>query len=132
MGGIRGATLVLAAAALPAAAAAHGCVERIVEIEALLDAAAEEAIVASSAGQAVAGARQAQVAEGAADEPAVPVQEEPEEEAALEEAEEAGEGGQRFIEARAALREARATAEGGDEAACLEAVDALILAALTD
>ena len=124
-----------AAALLAGAASAHDCQARIGEIEALLDTVSERAISASSGGQAVAGARQAQAVEGedeGLEEPAVPVQEAPEEAIALEAAEEAGRGGERVIKARAALQEARETAEGGDEEACLKALDDMLLAALQD
>ena len=127
------ATAAAAATLVAGAASAHDCQARIGEIEALLDTVSEQAISASSGGQAVAGARQAQAMEGGdegLEEPAVPVQEEPEEAIALEQAEEAGRGGERVIEARAALQEARERAEGGDEQACLEALDDMILAAL--
>lgn len=127
MMGLRAAAL--AAALLPGAAAAHDCLARVGEIEALLDTASEEAIAASSAGQAVAGARQAQVDDGA-EEPAVPVQEPAEEAEALEQADEAGDAGRRVIAARAALQGAREMAERGDEQACFRALDDMIAAAL--
>ena len=132
---IRIASTAAVAALLCGPALARDCLVRIGEIEALLDSASGEAISASSGGQAVAGARQAQAIEGTGEgleEPAVPVQEEPEEAIAVEQAEEAGRGGERFIEARATLQDARAMAEGGDEQACLEALDDMILAALRD
>ena len=123
----------VAATLVAGAALAHGCQDRIAEIERVLDAASEGAIAASSGGQAVAGARQAQAAEDAPEgleEPVVPVQDEAEEAAAVERAEEAGEGGDGLIEARAALQDARAMAEGGDEEGCLRALDEMILTAL--
>ena len=133
MDGIKIASVALVAALLSGPALAHDCLGRIGEIEALLDAASEEAISASSGGQAVAGARQAQAVEGGGgglEEPAAQVQEEPEEALAVEEAEEAGRGGERIIEARAALQDARAMAEDGDEEACLKALDDMLLVAL--
>ena len=135
MNGFKIASVAVAAALLPGGALAHDCRERIGEIERMLDTASEQAISASSGGQAVAGARQAQAIEGTGEgleEPVVPVQEEPEEALAVEQAEEAGRGGERIIEVRAALQDARAKAEGGDEEACLKAVDDLILASLRD
>lgn len=129
MNSIKIALAATTAAFLAGPALAHDCNGRIDEFERLLDAAAEEAISASSGGQAVAGAREAQAMEEGdeAEEDPVPFQEEPEEEEAVEEAEEAGEGGSEIIEARAALDEARELAERGDEDACLEAVDAVIV-----
>lgn len=132
---MNGITIAVAAAAtvLSGAASAHDCLGRIGEIEQLLDAASERAISTSSGGQAVAGARQAQAIEGdeeGLEEPVVPVQNEAEEAIAIEQAEEAGDGGEAVIEARAALQEAREMAEGGDEQACLKALDDMILAAL--
>ena len=135
MNAIKIASVAVAAALLSGGASAHDCLERVGEIERLLDTVSEEAISASSGGQAVAGARQAQAIEGTGEgleEPAVPVQEEPEEAIAVEEAEEAGRGGERVIEARAALEDAREMAESGDEQACLEALDEMILTALSD
>ena len=135
MNGIKLGSVAAAATFLSGAALAHDCLDRIGEIEGLLDTVSERAISTSSGGQAVAGARQAQAVEGDAEdveEPVVPVQEEPEEAAAIEEAAEAGDAGERVIEARAALKDAREMAEGGDEEACLKALDDMILAALRD
>lgn len=135
MNGIKIASAAVAAAFFSSAAFAHDCMGRIGEIEQLLDTVSEEAISASSGGQAVAGARQAQAIEGTGEgleEPALQVQEEPEEAIAVERSEEAGRGGERVIEARAALQEAREKAEGGDEQACLKALDDMILASLRD
>ena len=135
MNAIAIASAALAAALLSGPASAHDCLGRIGEIEALLDATSEEAIATSSGGQAVAGARQAQAADGdeeGLEEPVVPVQDEREEAIAVEEAEEAGRGGERVVEARTALQDAREMAEGGDEEACLKALNDMILAALRD
>lgn len=135
MNAIKIASAAMAVALFSGAASAHDCRARIGEIERLLDAVSEEAISTSSGGQAVAGARQAQAIEGGdggLEEPAIQVQEEPGEAIAVEQAEEAGRGGERVIEARAALQEARAMAEDGDEQACFKALDDMILAALQD
>lgn len=129
MNNIKLALAATTAAFLAGPALAHDCIGRIDEFERLLDEAAEEAISASSGGQAVAGAREAQAMEDGeeTEEDPVPFQEEPEAEEAVEKAEEAGEGGAQIIEARTALQDARALAEDGNEDACLEAVDAVIL-----
>jgi hypothetical protein len=118
-----------AAMLLAGSALAHDCAGRIDEFERLLDTAADHAISASSGGQAVAGAREAQAmddTDGAQD--PVPFQEETEEAAEVEEADDAGEGFEQIIEARAALQDARELAESGDEDACVEALDKVILA----
>ena len=115
--------------------AAHDCVGQIDEFERLLDSVAEEAISASSGGQGVAGAREAQAIEesGAAEEgpgteePVIPVQNEGDEASAVEEADEAGDAGQNVIEARAKLQEARQMAEEGQEVACAEALNEVIV-----
>ena len=123
------ATLLLAGPAL-----AQDCAGRIDTFERVLDRAAGEAISASSGGQAVAGAREAQAMETPEDgvEDPVPFQEEPEEAAEVEEAEDAGDGGERVIQARTALQNARELAESGDDAGCTEAMDDLILSLLGD
>jgi len=133
----------IAASLLAGPALAHDCAGRIDDFERLLDLAAKEAISASSSGQAVAGAREAQAVQdsGAAsdaeetgtapeadgEEPVVPVQDEVEEAAAVEEADESGNAGENVIDARTALQEAREMAEEGDEAACTEALDEVIV-----
>jgi hypothetical protein len=124
-------------------ALAHDCTGRIDDFERLLDLAAKQAISASSSGQAVAGAREAQAMEdsGAAEddeetgtapepdegEPVIPVQDEAEEAAAVEEADESGDAGERVIEARTELQQAREMAEEGNEAACMDALDEVII-----
>ncbi|MCP1168305.1 hypothetical protein [Limimaricola litoreus] len=124
-------------------ALAHDCTGRIDDFERLLDLAAKQAISASSSGQAVAGAREAQAMEdsGTAEEddetgsapdaydgePVIPVQDEAEEAAAVEEADESGDAGERVIEARTELQQAREMAEGGDDAACMDALDEVII-----
>ena len=115
-------------AAWLAAAGAHAatCGERLGALEAELDEVAELAISASTGGQAVAGAREAQAvagAEGEVEEPVVPFQEEDEEAEAVERADDAGEGGELVMQARARLEEARVAADGGDEAACEQAYE---------
>jgi hypothetical protein len=115
--------------------AAHDCADQIDEFERLLDSVAEEAISASSGGQGVAGAREAQAIEesGAAEEgpgteePVIPVQDEGEEALAVEEADAAGDAGENVIETRVKLQEARELAEEGQEAACVEALHELIV-----
>ena len=120
------ATLLLAGPAL-----AQDCAGRIDTFERVLDLAADEAISASSGGQAVAGAREAQAMETPEEgvEDPVPFQEEP---AEVEEAEDAGDGGERVIQARTALQNARELAESGDDAGCAEAINDLILSLLED
>ena len=120
----------LAASLLAGPALAHDCTGRIDEFERLLDTAAEQAISASSGGQAVAGAREAQAIEDTERSDVVPVQETEEEVEAVEDADEVGNGGEKVIEARAALQQARELAEEGDDAACAEAVDEVILTLL--
>ena len=123
------------AALLAGPVASHDCAGQIDEMERLLDSVAEEAISASSSGQGVAGAREAQAIEesGAADEgpgteePVIPVQEESEEALAVEEADEVGDAGENVIETRVKLQEARQMAEEGQEAACVEALHGLIV-----
>ncbi|MCZ4260350.1 hypothetical protein O4G76_05775 [Limimaricola sp. G21655-S1] len=133
----------IAASLLAGPALAHDCAGRIDDFERLLDLAAKEAISASSSGQAVAGAREAQAVQDSGavsdteetgtapdadgEEPVVPVQDEVEEAAAVEEADESGNAGENVIDARTALQEAREMAEEGDEAACTEALDEVIV-----
>ncbi|MBB4004639.1 hypothetical protein [Aurantimonas endophytica] len=126
----------VAATALLLAGPAHAytCAERIADLERLLDVAASQAISASSGGQAVAGAREAQaMAESdEGDEAPVPFQDEADETAAIEETDAAGDGGEELIEARTALQGARDLAESGDEDACVKAVDNVILSLIQD
>ncbi|WP_341212798.1 hypothetical protein [uncultured Limimaricola sp.] len=122
----------IAASLLAGPALAHDCAGRIDEFERLLDTAAERAISASSGGQAVAGAREAQAVEDTERSEVVPVQDETEEVEAVEEADEAGNGGEKVIEARAALQQARDLADEGQDEACAEAVDAVFLTLLED
>lgn len=115
-------------------ALAQDCTNRLDEFERLLDLAADHSISASSGGQAVAGAREAQSMENTEEalEDPVPFQEEPEEVAEVEEADDAGEGGEQIIEARTALQDARELADSGEEEACLEALDEVILTLLRE
>lgn len=132
------ATVLLASPAI-----AHDCAGRIDEFERLRDIAAKEAISASSGGQAVAGAREAQAAQdsGAATDaeetgtspkqdsgdPVVPFQDEAEEAAAVEETDESANAGENVIDARTQLQEARELAESGNEETCTEALDKVIV-----
>ena len=127
-------TVAAAAILISVPAHAYQCAERIDDFERLLDVAASQAISASSGGQAVAGAREAQAMADTqeANEDPVPFQEEPEETAAVEEADAAGDGGEQVIEARTALQGARKLAESGDEDACVKAVDDVILSLIQD
>lgn len=128
-------SLAAAAAVLVAGPAlAHDCAGRIDGFERLLDRAAGHSISASSGGQAVAGAREAQAMENTEEalEDPVPFQEEPEAAIKVEQADDAGEGGVRVIEARTALQDARELAESGDEEGCSEALDEVILSLLRD
>lgn len=125
----------LAVASFAGPALAHDCSGRIDEFERLLDLAAEQAISASSGGQAVAGAREAQAVEAAeptTEETVVPFQDEGEEVEAVNEAEAAGTAGQRIIDARTSLQEARDTGGNDGEEACMQAVDDVMLGLLTE
>jgi hypothetical protein len=127
-------TVTAIALLLAGPAHAYTCAERIADLERLLDVAASQAISASSGGQAVAGAREAQaMAESdEADEAPLPFQDEADETAAIEETDAAGDGGEEVIEARTALQSARDLAESGDEDACLKAVDNVILSLIQE
>jgi hypothetical protein len=112
-------------------AMAESCEQQVDALEAELEEAQELAISAASGGQGVAGSRQAQAQEdepqqdeAPLEEPAVPYQEEPEEAAAIERAEDAGEGGDIFMQAKALLEEARAAAQDDDQTACRTAYEA--------
>lgn len=111
--------LLAAGLALGVGPAAAACADRIAFLDEVLDEAAKLSISTSSGGQGVAGARESQaVSEGEIVEPTVPYQDQPEEAQAVEEAEEAGEGGNEILEARALLGEAQALEDDGDSAAC--------------
>lgn len=116
-------------AAGQAGAQSSDCADRIALIEAMIEEAAEEAISASSGGQGVAGAREAQAVEDQPgeqvipEEPAVPYQETPEEALAVERAEEAGEGGDDVLRAMALLEEAKVHHQDGADGACMQFVE---------
>ncbi|MEE2861060.1 MAG: hypothetical protein ACU0DH_01485 [Paracoccus sp. (in: a-proteobacteria)] len=111
--------LLAAGLALAAGSAAADCADRIAFLDEVLLEAAEMSISTSSGGQGVAGARESQaVTEGEIIEPTAPYQDQPEEAEAIEEADEAGEGGNEILEARALLGEAQALEDDGDTAAC--------------
>jgi hypothetical protein len=107
---------------------ASTCAERIEEVDARLQEAAERSIATSTAGQGVAAAREAQAGELVDDEevaeevPTVPYQDEDDEAEAVRRAAEAGDGGEEIMEAFAFLDEARVHEEAGDDAACEAAV----------
>ncbi len=121
--------IILAASLMLAApAAAQTCVAVLDELEPILQEAAEKSISTSSSGQGVAGAREAQAMEEGPEgeaEPVVPYQEPAEEVGAVEQAVQAGEGGDLVMRAMAMVDEARASAEG-DEEACLETTRAAL------
>ena len=101
------------------------CTDRITFLEEALDDASRLAISASTGGQGVAGAREAQaVTEEMAEEP-VPYQDDAA--AAVEEADEAGDGGEELIEARARLGEARTLAQDGNEEACTRQIKEILV-----
>lgn len=101
------------------------CADRITFLEEALDDASRLAISASTGGQGVAGAREAQaVTEETAEEP-VPYQDDAA--TAVEEADEAGDGGEELIEARARLGEARTLAQDGDEEACTRQIKEILV-----
>ena len=109
------------------------CIDHISFLEEVLDEVSKMAISASSGGQGVAGAREAQaMSEGDSQDPAVPYQEEPEAEDAVEEAEEAGDGGDDIIRARAALGEARGLADAGDAAGCEKQAREVLIGLIQD
>ncbi|WP_405403275.1 hypothetical protein [Paracoccus sp. Ld10] len=114
---------------LIAAPAIADCSDRIAFLEEGLDDAARLAISASSGGQGVAGAREAlSVTEGAADEQPAPYADGATE--AVDEADDAGDGGEALIEARARLGEARTMAD--DEDACLVLVHEVLVGLMGD
>ncbi|WP_265502033.1 hypothetical protein [Paracoccus beibuensis] len=104
---------------IAAGPAAANCADRIAFLEEVLDEAAKLSMSTSSGGQGVAGARESQAMnEGEVIEPTVPYQDPPEEAEAVEEADEAGEGGDEILQARALLGEAQALEDDGETAAC--------------
>lgn len=124
--------LLAAGVALVAAPAAADCADRITFLEEVLDDAARLAISASSGGQGVAGAREAQAVTDEGSEDPAPYQDAPAEAEAVEEVQEAGDGGDALIEARARLGEARTLAEDGDEEACTTQVREILVGLIQD
>ena len=94
------------------------CADRITFLEDVLDDTAPLAISASSGGQSVAGAREAEAMTQEGSEDPVPYQNRSAETEAVEQTQQAGDGGDALMEARALLGEARVLAEGGNERAC--------------
>lgn len=101
------------------------CADRITFLEEALDDASRLAISASTGGQGVAGAREAQAVTEETEEEPVPYQDDAA--AAVEEADEAGDGGEELIEARARLGEARTLAQDGDEEACTRQIKEILV-----
>ena len=122
---VAGAFCALLAVAGPASASP--CGDQIGALDARLNDTAATAAAASSGGQGVAAAREAQAME-ARDEnrpagaPAVPFQSEGREAQATQRAAEAGGGGDRVMQAKATLNRARTLDAQGDGAGCMEAV----------
>ncbi|TJZ79894.1 hypothetical protein [Paracoccus hibiscisoli] len=111
--------IILAAGlAVFAGPALADCADRITFLEDVLDDAARLAISASSGGQGVAGAREAQAMTKEDSEGPVPYQNRSAETEAVEQTQQVGDGGDALMEARALLGEARVLAEGGNESAC--------------
>ena len=118
-----GALCVLAGPAI-----ASPCTDQIGALEARLNETASSAAAASSGGQGVAAAREAQAME-ARDEnrpvsppPAVPFQAEGREAQATQRAADAGGGGDRVMQAKATLNRARTLDTRGDANGCMEAL----------
>ena len=107
---------------------ASPCTDQIGALEVRLNDTGASAAAASSGGQGVAAAREAQAME-ARDEnrpagaPAVPFQAEGREAQATQRATEAGGGGDRVMQAKATLNRARSLDALGDGQACMEAVE---------
>ncbi len=125
--------LALGAGAFCALAAAPGiaspCTDQIGALEARLNETASSAAAASSGGQGVAAAREAQAMEArdqnrpVAPPPAVPFQSEGRETQATQRAAEAGGGGDRVMQAKATLNRARSLDAQGNAQGCMEAVE---------
>ena len=118
---------VFCAALAAGAAAASPCTDQIAPLEARLNETGRAAVAASSGGQAVAAAREAQAMEARdqgekAGAPAVPFQAESRERQATQQATEAGGGGDRVMQAKATLNRARSLDAQGNNAGCMEAV----------
>ncbi len=125
--------LLATAGALSALVAGPGfaspCTDQIDALERRLNDTASTAAAASSGGQGVAAAREAQAME-ARDEnrpisppPAVPFQAEGREAQATQRAAEAGGGGDRVMQAKATLNRARSFDAQGNGQGCMEAVE---------
>jgi hypothetical protein len=119
--------LLTAAGALCALSAAptlaSPCGDRIVALHRRLDEGTARAAAASSGGQAVAAAREAQASQpGSRNEPTVPFQDPAREAQATRQAAEAGGGGTGMAEDRAALNQARTHDQQGNASGCMEAV----------
>ena len=109
------------------AATASPCTDQIAPLDARLSEVGRAAVSASSGGQGVAAAREAQAMEARdqgekAGQPAVPFQAESQERQATQRATEAGGGGDRVMQARATLNRARTLDAQGNSAGCMEAV----------
>lgn len=124
--------LLAAGLALVAGPAAADCADRITFLEEVLDDAARLAISASSGGQGVAGAREAQAVTDESSEDPAPYQDAPAEAEAVEDVQEAGDGGDALIEARARLGEARTLADDGNEEACTTQVREILVGLIQD
>ncbi len=124
--------LLATAGALCALAAgsawASPCTDQVDALERRLNETATTAASASSGGQGVAAAREAQAMEARNENrpvgppPAVPFQAEGRETQATQRAAEAGGGGDRVMQAKATLNRARILDAQGDGAGCMEAV----------
>ena len=115
-------------AAVGPGASASPCTDQIGALEARLNETGSAAAAASSGGQGVAAAREAQAMEARNENrpveppPAVPFQSERREAQATQRAAEAGAGGDRVMQAKATLNRARSFDAQGNAQACMEAV----------
>ena len=123
-----GAGAFCALAAAGPGASASPCTDQIGALEARLNETGSAAAAASSGGQGVAAAREAQAMEARNENrpveppPAVPFQSERREAQATQRAAEAGAGGDRVMQAKATLNRARSFDAQGNAQACMEAV----------
>ncbi len=124
-----GALVCALLAAAGSAASASPCTDQIGALEARLNDTGATAAAASSGGQGVAAAREAQAMEArdqnrpVGPSPAVPFQAEGREAQATQRAAEAGGGGDRVIQAKATLNRARTLDAQGNNQGCMEAVE---------
>ena len=115
-------------AAVGPGASASPCTDQIGALEARLNETGSAAAAASSGGQGVAAAREAQAMEARNENrpveppPAVPFQSERREAQATQRAAEAGAGGDRVMQAKATLNRARSFDAQGNAQACMEVV----------